>query len=116
MGPNDDYADLLYSVFIDDTSIVPTDKTRAFVGAMFETDQISIIDEKKAEYKRILSEPNEDSHKFNPNVESFCTNDGYEMMSLPKVRAGVAHAPFTNGFMSSILMSLKVNERGQINM
>jgi len=111
---DNEYADFLYSMYIDDTSKVSAVDARYFAGAMFHPDgsRDELSNTRKQGYKNILKIENrnvEDGEKVTkPQYESFCTQDKYEVQSLPPVKAGVAHFPNTNGFVSSVLQSLKV--------
>lgn len=92
----DEQADTLYSLYADESSRVPSGETRFFVGGLGNEiatalSGIASVDSKD----RKLSE--------------FCDGRAYETTKLPTdVKAGVAQFPFTNGFVSALLLTYKI--------
>lgn len=107
-----DTADLLYSVFYDDPSLLPGGKTRFSGGVLLSK---SISGERKKQIKHsLLDVANRDIRDLN-NVakkgeeETVHSKDvKYEVGSLPKVDAAVASHPFTAGGWSALLQSYKI--------
>jgi len=110
--PANEQEDLLYSVFIDDMSHITEGKGRFMSGIL--TDETS---PRSIKMRRTLTE------EMNPKIEKiikslkkkkelndlrFPQNIVYESGSLPSVVAGVAHFPFTNGFVSALTFSYKI--------
>lgn len=98
-GINLDTADLLYSVFLDDTNIIPGGKTRFASGLLNSGGE-------GANMKKQLLEVNKD---INGEPGSTHSKDiKYEVGKLPKVSAAVAQHPFTAGAWSAILQNYKI--------
>lgn len=95
LNQNTDGADFLYSIFIDDPSIVNSGNSRYFSGALFNDNNVELFAE-----KRNLLQEKEDG--------PFCSEGNYEVATIPNVKAVVAHTPFTNGLVSSLLFGLKI--------
>eukprot|EP00579_Thalassiosira_antarctica_P008677 CAMPEP_0201889628 /NCGR_PEP_ID=MMETSP0902-20130614/30446_1 /ASSEMBLY_ACC=CAM_ASM_000551 /TAXON_ID=420261 /ORGANISM="Thalassiosira antarctica, Strain CCMP982" /LENGTH=296 /DNA_ID=CAMNT_0048420265 /DNA_START=99 /DNA_END=989 /DNA_ORIENTATION=- len=95
-----DTADLLYSILLDDTGLVPGGMTRFMSGAL-----LAKSSEGGKKMKKMLLEVNKDV-KEEGGTHSKETR--YEVGSLPKVDAAVAQHPFTAGAWSAILQSYKI--------
>jgi len=109
--PEDEQADLLYSVFIDDMTEISEGNGRFMAGLLTDKNSDKSIKmrsalleknpkiEKKIEKLKKKKELNDLRHP---------ENILYESGELPSVVAAVAHFPFTNGFVSALMFSYKV--------
>jgi len=95
-----DTADLLFSILLDDGSLVPGGKTRFASGVLLAKSS------EGGKMKKRLLEVNKDIKE--DNVGTHSTDAKYEIGSLPKVNAAVASHPFTAGAWSAILQSFKI--------
>lgn len=94
-----DTADLLYSVLLDDESLIIGGKTRFASGALLSGGKAG------QDMKNALLEANDDITKEDG---SHSKDVKYEVGKLPKVAAAVAQHPFTAGAWSAILQSYKI--------
>lgn len=94
MHADEDVGDFMYSIFLDTPAHVPSGKTRYFSGALTQKDG------KKMKSKLIESQKN-------PPLND-CVRGDYEIVRIPKVKAGVAQFPFTNGFVSALILTHKI--------
>lgn len=94
-----DTADLLYSILLDDTELVPGGKTRFVSGAL-----LAKSSEGGKKMKKMLLEVNNDIKEEGTHSKDI----RYEVGSLPKVNAAMAQHPFTAGAFSAILQSYKI--------
>ncbi|KAL3803490.1 hypothetical protein HJC23_014038 [Cyclotella cryptica] len=93
-----DGVDFLYTVFLDDPSIVPGGKTRFASGALLQKGDGGMR-------SRLL----EANKSIPPDVHGTQSkNTRYEVAKLPKVTAAVAQHPFTDGVWSALLMKYKI--------
>ena len=98
----EDTADFLYTIYMDDASLVDGGQTRFFSGALFNDDNDF---EAKKDFLNTSTDGNDKKKK--DGLDN-CKNEVYEIANLPSVKAGVTHLPFTNGFVSDIIQMLKV--------
>ena len=104
-GAPRDTADLLYSLFLDDVSLVPGGKTRFAAGALLSGNNKG----GNGDMKKLLLEVNKSINDSNSSDDSTHSKDvKYEVGKLPKVEAAVAQHPFTAGAWSAILQSYKI--------
>ena len=107
-----DTADLLYSIYLDDASLVPGGQTRFVSGVLLSS---KVLGSSGKEMKKQLLNVNsrilaDDSKKKKKSETSLHSKDVlYEIGNLPKVNAAVMTHPFTAGAMSAILQSYKVS-------
>lgn len=102
-----DTADMLYSIFLDDSAVIAGGQTRFAAGLLLGSKAGS----NGAAMKRMLLDVNKDIE------ERVTKEDGglhskdvkYEVGSLPKVNAAAASHPFTAGAWSALLQSFKVS-------
>jgi len=95
----DTFANLTYSVFLDDTDVsVPGGMGRFCTGILLDETTLYMRD-------KLLEKNSEPNRKSEEN--SFWSYD-YTVTDLPKVRAAVATFPFTNGFISALIHKFKV--------
>ena len=107
-----DTADLLYSIYLDDASLVPGGQTRFVSGVLLSSKVLKSGSGK--EMKKQLLDVNSgilaDDKKKKKSETSLHSKDVlYEIGNLPKVNAAVMTHPFTAGAMSAILQSYKVS-------
>lgn len=107
-----DMADLLYSVFLDDPSLLPGGQTRFAGGVLLSK---SMSGERRKQIKMsLLDTANRDiADRIN-----FSTGEGgttahskdvqYEVGTLPNVAAALTSHPFTGGAWSALLQSYKI--------
>mmetsp|Transcript_39845 Transcript_39845/g.83761 ORF Transcript_39845/g.83761 Transcript_39845/m.83761 type:complete len:306 (-) Transcript_39845:94-1011(-) len=96
-----DTADLLYSVLLDDQSLIPGGKTRFASGAL--------LNKSNGEVGKKMKQMLLDVNKSMTKEDGTHSKDiKYEVGSLPKVNAAVAQHPFTAGAWSAILQSYKI--------
>lgn len=106
----EEWDDLLYNVYLDEEPKVPAGTQRFMGGVLFP----SRNDKPSNEMKRTLREYNEATKPLpieeerNVNIDELYAGKLYEFGSLPRVEAGVAQFPFTNGFVSALIHSYKV--------
>jgi len=93
-----DGVDFLYTVFLDDPSIVPGGATRFASGALLQKGDGGT--------KSRLLEVNKSIPQDVHGTQSKDTR--YEVAKLPKVTAAMAQHPFTDGAWSALLMRYKV--------
>lgn len=92
-----DTIDLLFTVYLDDASVIPGGKTRFATGALLKGEK---------DVKSRLLEINKSIPEVNEGKQSKDTR--YEVSSLPKVDAVSVNHPFTGGAWSALLMRYKV--------
>lgn len=106
-----DTADLLYSINLDDASLVPGGQTRFVSGVLLSSKVLgSSGKEMKKQLLNVNSKILADDDKKKKSETSLHSKDVlYEIGNLPKVNAAVMTHPFTAGAMSAILQSYKVS-------
>ena len=108
-----DTADLLYSIYLDDASLVPGGQTRFVSGVLLSSKVLGSSGSGKEMKKQLLNVNSKilaDDKKKKKSETSLHSKDVlYEIGNLPKVNAAVMTHPFTAGAMSAILQSYKVS-------
>jgi hypothetical protein len=98
------YDDLLYTFYLDDTSMIPPGKQRFSGGMLLDMQQTKDI-------KPTLMALNEQKPGYEEDasaVDLYQKLLPYESVSVPSVDAAVANFPFTNGFVSALMHDFKV--------
>jgi len=108
-----DKADLLYSIFLDDPSVLPWGKTR-FAGGVLLSKSMRGEGGKQIK-KSLLEEANKDidarknvAAEEEDEIGAHSRDIRYKVGSLPEVAAAVAQHPFTAGVWSALLQSYKI--------
>jgi hypothetical protein len=98
------YDDLLYTFYLDDTSVIPSGKQRFSGGMLLDKQQTK-------EFKPTLMALNEQRPGYEEGASATALYQNllhYESCSVPSVDAAVANFPFTNGFVSALIHDFKV--------
>ena len=106
-----DTADLLYSIYLDDASLVPGGQTRFVSGVLLSSKVLGSGSSKemKKQLLNVNSKILADNDKKKKSESLHSKDVLYEIGNLPKVNAAVMTHPFTAGAMSAILQSYKVS-------
>lgn len=111
-----DEDDLLYTIFMDDESLIPGGKTRFASGVLLlPTKQSSKVVDK---IKRWLLDTTNKAIALKLMKKNIAEEDArhsrevrYQISQLPRVRAAVAYHPFNDGVWSAVLQSFKVKSK-----
>ena len=111
-----DEDDLLYTIFMDDESLIPGGKTRFASGVLLLPTKLSskVVDKiktwlldttnKAIALKLMKKNIAEEDARHSREVR-------YQISQLPRVRAAVAYHPFNDGVWSAVLQSFKVKSK-----
>jgi len=112
---NDDDAedgDLLYTIFMDDESLIPGGKTRFASGTLLTSKQGSKDVDKIKKWLLETTNNGIDEKLVKKNIAEEDARHSkdvrYQVSQLPKVKAAVAYHPFNDGVWSAVLQSFKV--------
>lgn len=104
--------DLLYTIFMDDESLIPGGKTRFASGTLLTSKQSSKDVDK---IKKWLLETTNDGIDAKLMKKNIAEEDArhskevrYQVYQLPKVKVAMAYHPFNDGVWSAVLQSFKV--------
>lgn len=106
----DEQGDLFYNLFLDEPAKTPSGATRFLVGGLSTTthgsgdttnDDVFNVKEELIKFRT--------NKQIVPRREEFCDDRDYEVGDVPiGVKAGVAQFPFTDGFVSALILTYKV--------
>eukprot|EP00568_Trieres_chinensis_P014904 CAMPEP_0183326226 /NCGR_PEP_ID=MMETSP0160_2-20130417/81626_1 /TAXON_ID=2839 ORGANISM="Odontella Sinensis, Strain Grunow 1884" /NCGR_SAMPLE_ID=MMETSP0160_2 /ASSEMBLY_ACC=CAM_ASM_000250 /LENGTH=265 /DNA_ID=CAMNT_0025494165 /DNA_START=54 /DNA_END=851 /DNA_ORIENTATION=- len=99
---DDNWADLMYAVYLDGEE-VPVGMRRFFGGTLVDAK----TNDGKETRRKLMDEVNNEIKIVDD--DSWLEKVPYEEGKLPRVKAGVTQFPFTNGFVSALIHTYKVN-------